>query len=622
MSAEIELLITDGLTPYLDVGIEDATLVVMWSSFVMPKAFDPNRIISLPLYVETNSERLKERFLSFVDRVGNSKIGTQSVIDHLTLSPSFSYWWMTLFACKRWDESSRIIEAVRLLALEEILESRNPKRISMHVGNPNVREIVKNWSESNSVEFEETPESQNNHRPRISSVGSLPRPAKAAFVLAREIVARRKLGVAKISPSEQVDTFFVDYFSKFDNASAERGEFVSGFWGQLLKSNRLSTSRFAFIHNFVKSSSTPTREAANEHLAKFNRNRTQDHHFLLGSRIGPRTAFIVVIFYLNLVGARFQIRSISSRFTPNGSSMDLWPLFRSEWLDSLSGSTAMRHSILICDLKLAAENIPSCKQIVYLMENQPWEMAFLQIFRSRRREILVGYPHSTIRYWDLRYWTATHKLDGHMLSLAPTPHHVAANGPMTRFALESSGFRFQRIRNVEALACLYLGESDAFAAGDGTQRLLVLGDFFTGQNTALLNMFSQVDLDLRSKFVKVFKPHPSCRVDELLLTELDMKTDSRPLSDLLPECDVVISTNGTSAAAEAHQFGVRVITILNGDTPNYSPLRDVPNACFVASRQDLQEALAAASISSIIARKEYFSVDSSLTGWKELLSSN
>ena len=622
MSAEIELLITDGPTPYLDVVFGDATFVVMWSSFVIPKTFDPDRIISLPLYVETNGERLKERFLSFVDRVGHSKIGTRSVIDHLTLSPNFSYWWMTLFACKRWDESSRIIEAVRLLALEEILVSKNPKRISMHVGDPKVRQIVRNWSESNSVGFGEIPESQSNYRPRNSGVSFLPRPAKAAFVLAREIVARRKLGVTKISSSEQVDTFFVDYFSKFDKASAERGEFVSGFWGQLLDSNRLSTSRFAFIHNFVKSSLTPTREAANEHLAKINRNRNQDHHSLLGSRIGPKTAFIVVIFYLNLVRARFRIRSIRSRFTSTESSMDLWPLFRNEWLDSLSGSTAMRHSILIRDLKLAAENIPSCKQIVYLMVNQPWEMAFLQIFRSRRREILVGYPHSTIRFWDLRYWTATHKLDGDMLSLAPTPHHVAANGPMTRFALESSGFQFQRIRNVEALACLYLGDSDQFAAGDGTQRLLVLGDFFPGQNTALLNLFSQVDIDLRSKFVKVFKPHPSCRVDERLLTELELKTDSRPLSDLLPECDVVISTNGTSAAAEAHQFGVRVITILNGDTPNYSPLRDVPNACFVASRQDLQVALAAASVSTITARKEYFSVDRSLTGWQKLLSSN
>jgi len=622
MSAEIELFIADSPTPYLDAGIADTAFIVMWSSFFIPKAIDPNSVISLPRYVETNSERLKERFLSFVDQVGHSEIGTRSVIDHLTLSSNFSYWWMTLFACKRWDESSRIIEAVRLLALEEILASKNLKMISMQASDSKVKEIVKNWSKSNSVEFRDISENQRKYRQRNTRVGLLPRPAKAAFVLLREIIGRRKLGVAKNVPSAPVDTVLVDHFTKFDIASAERGEFVSGFWGQLLNSSHLSMHRFAYIHNFVASTTTPTRVAANKYLAKFNRSPDQGLHTLLSLRIKPKTVFTVVVFYLRLVGARFRIRSISGRFTPNRSSMDLWPLFRGEWLDSLSGSTAMRHSILISDLELAAMNTPPCKRIVYLMENQPWEMAFLQIFKNRRRELLVGYPHSTIRYWDLRYWTASHNLDEHMLSLPPTPHQVAANGPMTRSALESSGFQFQRICNVEALACLYLGDGAKFAVGKSTQRLLILGDFFPAQNTALLNLLSQVDIDIRSRSITVFKPHPLCQVDERWITELNLRTDTRSLSDLLPECDVVISTNGTSAAAEAHQFGVKVITILNGDTPNFSPLRGVPNAFFVASPQDLQEALAAESISSMPTRNEYFSVDGSLTGWQELLSNN
>jgi len=622
MREAIELLILDSSSPYLDARITDTTFVVMWNSFSVPESINPNSVISLPQYVETNSERLKERFLSFVDQVGSSEVSARSVIEHLMMSSNFSYWWITLFACKRWVDSSNIIEAVRLLALEEILASKNLKIISMQISDQRVKKVVRNWAKSNSIEFREISENQRKNRKRKNRISLLPRPMKAALVLLREIVGRRKLAIANSHLGAPVDTVLVDHFSKFDVAATERGEFVSGFWGRLLDDDLLSGHRFAFVHNFALSTSTPTRLAANELLAKFNGRTDQAPHTLFDSRIQAKTVFVVVAMYLRLVRARFRIRSVRRRFTPSESAMDLWPLFKREWFDSLSGSTAMRHSILINDLELAVRNIPPCKRIIYLMENQPWEMAFLQIFRNHRREPLVGYPHSTIRYWDLRYWTSLHKLSQNAYSLPPTPNEVVANGPATRAALESSGFQFQRISDVEALAFLYLGDATKFYMGKSAQRLLVLGDFFSAQNTALLNLLSQVDIDIRSRFITVLKPHPLCQIDEQWITELNLMVDARPLSDLLPGCDVVISTNGTSAAAEAHQFGIKVITILNGDMPNFSPLRGVPNAFFVASSRELQEALATERVSSMPTRNEYFSVDSSLTGWHELLSNN
>ena len=93
--------------------------VVLWNSFSVPGSIHPS--VSIPEYVEEHSERLRSRFLGFVHDVGNSRSGAKTVLEHLQIRPTFSYWWLTLFASKRWHPDSHITEAVKLIALEEIL---------------------------------------------------------------------------------------------------------------------------------------------------------------------------------------------------------------------------------------------------------------------------------------------------------------------------------------------------------------------------------------------------------------------------------------------------------------------------------------------------------------------
>ena len=97
-------------------------LVVLWQQFT-DKGQEVSRI-SLPEYIELHADRLHDRFLGFVHDVGNTQLKGKSVQDHLTVTPSMSYWWMTLFASTRWNDSSRTTEAIKLIALEEILNNR------------------------------------------------------------------------------------------------------------------------------------------------------------------------------------------------------------------------------------------------------------------------------------------------------------------------------------------------------------------------------------------------------------------------------------------------------------------------------------------------------------------
>ena len=598
---------------------EQDLLVILWNSYLVPDWLDPVRTISLPQFIETNGDRLKERFLSFVNQLGESKIDDKTIIEHLTIAPNFSYWWMTLFACKRWNDSSRQIDAVKLIALEEVLLDKKINKISFSYNDSELKVIIKKWCESNSVNFQDKSIGTRHLGLRENMLRLIPRPIRALIALVRVILSRRALDRNRNWVETDVDTLFIDYFSRFSIESAEHGEFVSGFWGPLLERGEESR-RTLFLHNFVRTSDTPRLSVANDLIRELNANPNRGRHMLLDSHLDFKAVIKVLSIYLRLTKARFRIRTVRHQFTPLGSKLNLWPLFKREWLDSLSGSTSIGHSILISDIELVADVLPSFKRIVYLMENQPWEMALLQIFANRRQEALIGYPHSTIRFWDLRYWTAKQNLGLSKSALQPTPHQVAANGPHARASLLSSGFRFQRIVEVEALSYLYLEHLAKSSIGDTKQRVLALGDFFPAQNRALFDLLSEVDTNVLSKFLITFKAHPLCQIDGTWLPALNIKADTRPLAELLQDCDIVFSTNGTSASAEAYQSGVRVITILNGNTPNFSPLRDTPGAHFVASSKELEEILNVQSVLHDPGVNKFFWVDNSLTGWRNLLS--
>ena len=73
-------------------------------------------------YVEAHSERLRGKYLAWIHELGEHEIDGTRVIDALILEDGFSYWWMTLLVEKSLWKSASIADAIRVLALEEIVE--------------------------------------------------------------------------------------------------------------------------------------------------------------------------------------------------------------------------------------------------------------------------------------------------------------------------------------------------------------------------------------------------------------------------------------------------------------------------------------------------------------------
>lgn len=595
---------------------------VYWNEFFSPTCLHSK--ISLPQYVEDNSDSLKKRFLSFVREVGESEVAGKSTIRHLGILPEFSYWWMTLFACKRWNTTSNIIEAVRLLALEDILREIRPTKVSFATERRAVKNIVRDWCARSGVDFQflTSPDSTFSHSFQLSTL--IPRPFGAMLVFVRE-VSRRVRAPKNTAPiGDPADVVLIDYLTRFDTDSALHGQYRSGFWNILTDSLDDAKQTSFFFHQFVAHPVTPNRKATDRFLKGLNSRSATQRHFLLDSRLPAGVVLKALSIYFRLLRTRFLIRKIKHRFSPSKSQLDLWKLFKKEWLDSLSGVTAILHSLTISELHHNIPRFPQCRTVLYLMENQPWEMAFIQLWKHRRSELLVGVPHSTICYWDLRYFSDFSAYRHGSSTYPPLPSVVAANGPAELESLAATGIPAEQIVEVEALPYLYLKDIQSVISvreiSHTTMRLLVLGNFFAHQNTALLTMLhSSLALTTRQVSTTI-KPHPLRLIKSEDFPHLQFHVDMRPLVEQLTECDMVLATNGTSASAEAYQCGIPVITILNGETFNFSPLRGIRGAVFVDSPVHLAQALAQLPPRDQTSHSDYFFVDKSLKRWKRLLS--
>jgi surface carbohydrate biosynthesis protein (TIGR04326 family) len=91
----------------------------------------------------------------------------------------------------------------------------------------------------------------------------------------------------------------------------------------------------------------------------------------------------------------------------------------------------------------------------------------------------------------------------------------------------------------------------------------------------------------------------------------------------VPEYDVAVCANSTSAAVDAYVAGLPVIIGVDGGGLNLSPLRGQAGACFVSSAEDMAAALQ--GIGSVEAvqdrdRKQFFWLDSRMPRWRQLLT--
>jgi surface carbohydrate biosynthesis protein (TIGR04326 family) len=305
-------------------------------------------------------------------------------------------------------------------------------------------------------------------------------------------------------------------------------------------------------------------------------------------------------------------------------SLNLWTLFENEWDVASHGPELIQHVLTLNEFESAFESLQEQNTGIYLFEQQPWEMALISAWKSFGHQKLIAAQHTTMLYWDLRYFHDVRTYEITCNLGLPLPDVFALNGKVSSKISRDWGYPDSKIREVEALRYLHLLQTPYSKKSKTDQtspiKLLILGDYLS-KNTDSQMEFLQVILPALSIEVDItIRPHPASPISnkfEIFLPNVSHK----PLSELIWENDAVFVGPTTSAAIDAYCCGKPVITLGNPNTLNLNPLRGFYDSVVVYTPAELADEIMRLSKRQSLKPEalDIFNLDFNLHLWKSLL---
>ena len=587
-------------------------------------------VVSIPRYLEEHAERIRGRYLAFVHELGQCRIASRRIVDHLDLGDGFSYWWLTQVAEKSPFKSPGIYDCLRLLCLEELLLAQAPSQLTLVSSSRVLARAVDRLCAHLSIGFRfepkpRPPKAQRSATRRIYEA----MPYLLQGVLSLRHVVRRwplRRALPRQWFSGESALFICSYFIHLDPSLCLQGQFHSRQWEGLPRAVQERGGRINWLQLFLLSAVVPNLRRGLDWVAQFNADaHRQGCHAFLDSYLTVTRLVAALAIWLRLTLIAWRLRNVSAAFYPSGSGAWMWPFLRHDWQSSLAGPVALANCLAVVLFDSALADMPPQKMGLYLCENQAWEKALLRAWRRHGHGEIVGVQHATAPFWHLYYFDDRRSFTSSASNSLPLPDHLAVNGTDARRAFAAAGFPLERVVEVEALRYLQLadtaGRSSPRKARQLPRRVLIVGDIVPGSIHHLLGLLQEAARLLPSEYAFTFKSHPGLAVDLAAYPELRAMETREALSRILGDHDVAVAANSTSAAVDAFVAGVPVIIAVDGDSLNLSPLRGRAGVRFVSTvaelAQSLQTTTAGASPGE---RADFFFLDPELPRWEHLLA--
>ena len=422
-------------------------------------------------------------------------------------------------------------------------------------------------------------------------------------------------------PTSNLGTIaFFDYWYRFGATVNQTRKFESQYWTALV--DQLSNLNVNWFHNLVdQRRKRPLREAKSL-LTDFNSADKNHQHQIIDASCSTSIVLKSLNNYRKILIRSLQTKKYSSAFTISDKKIELWPIFQREWLNSLRGYEAMINCLRFSRLNKILQKLPQQRIGFYLIENQPWEMALVHLWRKYGHGQLIGVAHSTVRFWDLRLMSDPRRFSNNTNNPMPRPDLIAVNGPLARESLIAAGYPATEIREVEALMYQHFADTpdiQLLKSKQSIKTILVATDYLesaTQTQIKLLNDF----LATNSESIRVLlKPHWSQSFKNLnpLIEIVSGKED---LSTYFDQCDVLYCSAITSAVIDGACAGLPVIQCLDPQSFNLSPLRGRTEIQVIRTSKELKDALSnLTAIPPKIEPDTLFNLDPQLPRWKSLL---
>jgi len=594
--------------------------VAFWQSYNL---IDNHTNISIPRLVEEDSDALRSTYLALIYDLGETKINKKKVIDILEICPGFSFWSMSLLVESNYAASPQINNIIKLMAFKNWFSNRKYDHIQLVSSNEQLAKAMQLLSTDLSISFKW--EKVEKKIDRISIIrqiyNKLPFTIRPILWLVRYLFLRWPLKGAGLDEWRKT-TSKITFVSKLSNLapkSIKKGEFESRLWTSL--PNMLKDGTTNWLHLYMSSSELPNAKTARDIINKFN--KTYDGvqvHTTLDSFLSIERIYIVLKYYYKLKSKQKKLQSFLEI-----TAGIYWPLLAKDYKDSMNGNVAISNLLDLSLFESAMSTLPFQEKGVYLQEKQGWESALIHHWHLNHGNKLIGWSHTTSQFWNLRYYFDSRVYNSNYGLNIPLPDYFAVSSEAAKTAFIDAGCQIHKIKEVEALRYLHLRNNRPLNSHTKTRKnsILILGDYLKRNTDMLMGMVDKAEELINRKNNFIVKPHPACSIYSDDYPELDLFVTNNEIHSLLDQCVLAICSSSTSAAVDCYYAGTPVVTVLDPESLNLSPLRGNEDAIFVSSAEELSRVLNNSDKIKISSMqdKDYFYSNPELLRWKKLLFS-
>ena len=268
--------------------------------------------------------------------------------------------------------------------------------------------------------------------------------------------------------------------------------------------------------------------------------------------------------------------------------VDYLDLIKNDWLMSIS---VVLINTLIFEKKFKNffKKNSSIKEIIYLMEYQPWEFMLNKI-AHKHNVVTKATIHSILRPNFMNY--SCSKL---IHSFYYNPSYVGANNENSRNRFLKNGFNPSQIINIEAQRYNYLIQNNDTSSKKRLNKktsILISTSINFKETKELLETFFLSN----TKFEKVYiKEHPHMPVKQIIESSFDgfpsYELIMGSVQDAFQYSDIVYVTNSSSVLLESVLSKKHTVSLISLSTLPMPAINNAPNLYFVEDEKSLSTKL-------------------------------
>ena len=596
--------------------------IILWNTHNIKNS---SNIISITDIVENQSDTLKKKFLEIIFNFRKKKINNINLIKYFYIRKDFSYWWMSLINEKsNISKSIYINDIIKIIALELWLDDNSINVIRLHSNNKELIQTISNLCQKLNIKMiinsDKKYAKKNSYFNIKFTKLLLILYLIYYFLINFKLVKLKNYSFNKTKKSITL----ISYFLNFDKTLAKKGILKSNYWTELTKLFENNNIKTNWLHLYSLNEGFSSVDEANLILKKLNKNNNENQfHFTQFTNLNLKTCIQIIkdSFKLHNLFLKFPINKFNISY--KGSNTNYWPLFRSDFEKTFKYNYLIINMIYFNFFEFLSLELNQQEKIIFLQENQSWEMPFIHLFDINSKSKKIGFPHSGVRYWDLRYFDG--KLSYEQSKNAkPKANFIGVNGPISKKLLINDNYPDKNIINVESLRHMHLLNNPILKINYNNKQklnILILGDYSNKINFKMLNLLDETSTFLPKYTNYYFKPHPSNLDFHFKLKNIYLNITKEQISTLINDINVVYASDQTSSSSDAYFNGLPVIIFLNQQILNLSPLVNMPNVDFIDNNPEFlaKKIILNSNIINNVNYSDYFYLNKDMKYWNNLL---